>query len=240
MIPHGTPSGYKYHGCRCDICVTNKKQRDREYYLANQEAKKVKAKEYYAANKDKVAEANRKYREENADKIKAKKAEYAKANSAKLSARAVQWAKENPERHLMNKARYRESHRDDLNQKSLDRYYAIMATDPDHIRKLRRDYAKTPYGRALYQSAQHKRRRQTPYTQEAIDWIASIDWSTEVCTYCQAPAEEIDHILPISKGGTGERDNLTPCCRSCNSRKGNRYLADFLGFVEPERTPRYV
>lgn len=240
MIPHGTHSGFSYHKCRCDICVAGKKQRDREYYLANKETKKIKSREYYAANKDAVAKRARKYREENAEAIKAQKAKYSQKHSAEIVARVSKWKKENPDRVRAYADKYRETNRDNLNQKSLDRYYAIMATNPDHIRKLRRDYAKTPYGRALYQSAQHKRRRQTPYTQEAIDWIASINWSTEVCTYCQAPAEEIDHILPISKGGTGERDNLTPCCRSCNSRKGNRYLADFLGFVEPERTPRYV
>lgn len=137
--------------------------------------------------------------------------------------------------------RYKDANRDKIRKSSLDRYYSIMASDPERIRKLRRDYAKTPYGRAIYYSAQNRRRRDVPYSQEAIDWIASIDWDTETCTYCEtAPATEIDHILPITKGGTGDRENLTPVCRPCNARKGNRYLADFLGFVEPERILEYV
>lgn len=32
----------------------------------------------------------------------------------------------------------------------------------------------------------------------------------------------IDHILPISRGGTSDIDNLQLMCKSCNSKKGTR------------------
>lgn len=45
------------------------------------------------------------------------------------------------------------------------------------------------------------------------------------CTYCGttgADAElEIDHIIPISKGGSNHISNLTTACRKCNQKKGN-------------------
>lgn len=42
------------------------------------------------------------------------------------------------------------------------------------------------------------------------------------CVWCEATRElSIDHIKPLSKGGSDEPENLQTLCRSCNSRKHN-------------------
>jgi hypothetical protein len=42
-----------------------------------------------------------------------------------------------------------------------------------------------------------------------------------MCVYCQSKRRlEIDHIIPISKGGTDDRHNLQTLCRTCNRKKG--------------------
>ena len=40
------------------------------------------------------------------------------------------------------------------------------------------------------------------------------------CHYCGAPATEVDHVLPVARGGTDAQDNLVAACRNCNLAKG--------------------
>ena len=42
-----------------------------------------------------------------------------------------------------------------------------------------------------------------------------------MCVYCRSKRRlEIDHIIPISKGGADDRSNLQTLCRTCNRKKG--------------------
>src|SRR5262249_53267218 len=40
------------------------------------------------------------------------------------------------------------------------------------------------------------------------------------CAYCGDPVPtQVDHIIPRSRGGTDDRDNLAPACKLCNMEK---------------------
>lgn len=43
------------------------------------------------------------------------------------------------------------------------------------------------------------------------------------CWMCGDQWEAIDHVKPLSKGGSNWAANLRPACRSCNSRKNGRW-----------------
>ncbi len=51
------------------------------------------------------------------------------------------------------------------------------------------------------------------------------------CRYCteQAPRMCVDHVVPLSRGGTNDEDNLVGCCVSCNSSKCDRLLDEWNG-----------
>ncbi len=59
------------------------------------------------------------------------------------------------------------------------------------------------------------------------------------CQYCGAQAENIDHIIPRSRGGTHSWENVVACCRRCNTRKEGRLLEE-SGFhlVRQPKAPR--
>jgi hypothetical protein len=53
----------------------------------------------------------------------------------------------------------------------------------------------------------------------------------KVCTYCgdtDGPFD-LDHIFPVSRGGTNDASNLTLACSSCNRSKGARTLREWVG-----------
>lgn len=49
------------------------------------------------------------------------------------------------------------------------------------------------------------------------------------CVYCQEGSyEELDHIIPIVKGGKHTIENIVPSCFSCNRSKGAKILGEWM------------
>ena len=63
------------------------------------------------------------------------------------------------------------------------------------------------------------------YQKKLRDFVFSR--SNGKCSYCGAKAEEIDHIVAKSNGGTNSASNLTASCRACNEKKSNLSLKEF-------------
>ena len=42
----------------------------------------------------------------------------------------------------------------------------------------------------------------------------------------------MDHVIPVSRGGTSERFNIVPCCKECNSKKKNLLPAEWDEYLE--------
>jgi 5-methylcytosine-specific restriction endonuclease McrA len=64
-------------------------------------------------------------------------------------------------------------------------------------------------------------RTRAPLTRRAV--FARDGWA---CQYCGAPAENLDHVIPKSRGGEHSWENVVAACRRCNARKENHLPSD--------------
>jgi len=68
---------------------------------------------------------------------------------------------------------------------------------------------------------------------EAMALLGQTDLDDLRCVYCDSAAETWDHLVGLVKdsklNGYGHQiGNLVPCCRDCNSSKGNKDWREFL------------
>ena len=63
------------------------------------------------------------------------------------------------------------------------------------------------------------------------------------CLYCDAPASELEHVLPKALGGSDDPSNLAPACPACNhgiGGKHDRHPIEWLRATHPDRLDRIV
>lgn len=82
-----------------------------------------------------------------------------------------------------------------------------------------------------------QKRKNVPGKHTAQDIAAIIKLQKGKCAYCKVKLgkkRHIDHIVPVSKGGTNDRQNLQITCIPCNLTKGARdpiFHAQTLGML---------
>jgi 5-methylcytosine-specific restriction endonuclease McrA len=55
------------------------------------------------------------------------------------------------------------------------------------------------------------------------------------CIYCGGQGGTVDHVIPLARGGHHAEGNLVPACRSCNTSKAGRLLAEWR-YLPPHRS----
>lgn len=73
----------------------------------------------------------------------------------------------------------------------------------------------------------NRHRRRALGNINSTEWIAKVMLLGNKCQVCYKTEPEvkitIDHIIPVSKGGTNHIENLQPLCMTCNRRKHAHY-----------------
>lgn len=81
-----------------------------------------------------------------------------------------------------------------------------------------------------WQSRQEKRNRHSRMHRRVDPTVRREVMASGVCSYCGNPAEVVDHIVPVARGGTRFRRNLAAACWLCNSEKSDMTLGEWMDY----------
>lgn len=145
----------------------------------------------------------------------AEKAEWTDRNRAAINARNTTYRQLNRERHLAYNKAWNAANRDRCDaatRRWRDRNPHLVIAQRHRHRVLKRHATGAKYA-------------------TGAKIMARIDYYGGLCFYCPAPADTIDHRIPLCRGGTALPANLVPACRSCNSRKRHRTQTEYLALT---------
>ncbi len=201
-------------------------ERNRRYYAKPEvkARKKIYKKKYDLENKEKNSKYGyelrarpeyqvrvKKWREENKEHLRLKGIEWRKKNKLKIKLRDRQYF-------LNNKKKVNESHS------------KWKSKNKDKVKGYYKKYNSSPKGKLNFTKQNHLRLskkfgNEFKLTQGDIKNIFERD---KVCVYCKRKDNlELDHIVPISKGGKSIFNNFVVACRYCNSSKSNKDVFDW-------------
>ena len=118
-----------------------------------------------------------------------------------------EWRRRNPERARAIKKRWRDAH-------------------PEKQQAARERWSEANHQRELDKGHRYRARKRGAYV-EKVDRLAIYERDGGICQLCDESVArdkfDLDHIVPISKGGPHMPSNVRLAHRSCNARRGNHF-----------------
>jgi len=155
------------------------------------------------------------YYKQNSEKVKANVANYKLANPEKRAEIRKRWLENNRHKNREYQREWMRKHRAEnpLNDRR-------WSKDPETLRRWRAENRDKV-------TLQKQRRRMRELGVRSYDIkpaeIARILNST--CLYCGSTQNiQVDHVVPLAKGGRHSIGNLAPACKTCNVRKSAKFL----------------
>jgi 5-methylcytosine-specific restriction endonuclease McrA len=124
---------------------------------------------------------------------------------------------------------WRYAHNDEMRE-----YYHEYAIKNSLKRSLtQKSYYNTPKGRSATLNAANKRRSNIDKnkSENVTGYIQFLILNQKLCYWCDHELNgkfEIDHIIPLSKGGGHTENNVALSCGSCNASKHDLMPIEFL------------
>jgi 5-methylcytosine-specific restriction endonuclease McrA len=182
---------------------------------------------YYRDKRNTCRDCLNKYRREwsrnNADHESQTRKKYYKINFDKISKQAKAWAKNHVDAiKRITKERY-ERNKEDIKKKSSE--YA--KDNAEAVNEVHRKYYQKniEHMRAMRKVYSGNRRSLVDGTYTLKEWQDLCDYYDNRCLKCGEQKKlTVDHVIPISLGGSNTIDNLQPLCDYCNKSKGAKHI----------------
>lgn len=132
---------------------------------------------------------------------------------------------------------YREAHKEEdvqyrqKNKAKIAEYKAQYAKEhATQIAEYKAQYRQTETGRLLRRSANHRRRAREKASSNSFtaqQFQEQIKRQKNKCYYCGKRPKKgkqwhVEHVIPLSRGGSNTIDNIVASCPTCNLSKGNK------------------
>ncbi|HOT61177.1 MAG TPA: HNH endonuclease [Candidatus Dojkabacteria bacterium] len=222
--------------------LQKRKEYKRRYYIKNREKILEQAKEYGMRTKEVRSKKAKEYYEKNKERIKERVRGWRKEHKEEHLKSVKEWSKNNPEkRKAIVKRYYEKKKREDpeyFNQKARKEYNSDIEKSREKLREYRQ---KNPIKTRLWKYNRRVRSGFTTVDKEhmtkrfedaVLQRLKEQDYK---CLYCGKDIEDdfsIDHIIPLSRGGTNEPDNIDLVCKDCNTRKSTRTKSEYLSVLD--------
>ena len=129
-----------------------------------------------------------------------------------------------------SRRRYNEKHPDawtiyarNNQEKILAKSALYRVNNKSSIKESNKKYLKAhPEMVSIFSHRRRARKLNSPVNDfTATQWKAMKEQYKHCCAYCNRKMQhlEMDHITPLSKGGSHTLSNIVPACRSCNAHK---------------------
>jgi hypothetical protein len=183
------------------------KEYQKWYRLKNKDTNQKYQKEYQLKNKDKINEQKKEYNLKNKDKIKEQKREWCLNNKDKINNNRIKWRIENKDKINKNMREWRFKNRD----------IQLLKSNKSQRRWRIKTLCREKNLIDNYIFYDKKRNLNCDLTKE---WLRE-NITSKSCVYCgdieKIGCDRIDN----SKGHT--KDNVMPCCLSCNRARGDEF-----------------
>lgn len=192
-------------GCAAD-CKSCKKLKDKDYYEKTKDANKDKRKAYRESNKEYISNWKKDYYSNPENKTK-------KAETDRM------YREENKDYIAERKKRYYEENKDKIREYKTNYYYKNKEYLLEYYREYYEENPQVYKDRARNRRAKLKEVGGVFY-KEDVDKLYELQQGK--CVYCKTDLPEgfhVDHIMPISLGGSNWPENLQLLCPTCNLRK---------------------